>query len=216
MNRSQPIDESNEKLMKKLNIKEPTEEEIAAGKKVVEVKTVYEWFEDEDWGLSLWERIKLPFKRIKNRFKKKKEIRFNQRLYKKQLAEYYPWSINAFLPFFIRHLQLYITLEKKEGHSTKECREYKISTAQETVDILKRLLADDYFKEYEKALEKKWGKFPYKRTTYANGDTSFEHLTPDGYSEERSEAYKKAETDEINDLKRLGELIEKNMMDWWD
>lgn len=33
---------------------------------------------------------------------------------------------------------------------------------------------------------------------------------------EMSDAYKKARSDEERDLRRLGEIIEKNMLDWWD
>ena len=120
------------------------------------------------------------------------------------------------LQLFIRHLELYIKLETKAGHSTKEWRKYKITTAQEALDILKRLVAEDYDHQYLDAVKTKWGKFPYEKTTYSNGDTGFQHLTPDGYDVEIKEAYEKGNVDEERDLKRLGEIIEQNMMDWWD
>jgi hypothetical protein len=41
-------------------------------------------------------------------------------------------------------------------------------------------------------------------------------LTPEGYDEDQSAAYQKGWADELSDLKRLGEIVEKNMMDWWD
>ena len=94
--------------------------------------------------------------------------------------------------------------------------EPKIATAREAADIIKRLLADDYACLRREPVEQKWGKYPYKKTTYEDGSIGFEHLTPDGYDREMHEAYEKAAADEKADLKRLGELIEQNMLDWWD
>jgi hypothetical protein len=53
------------------------------------------------------------------------------------------------------HLELYIEREKKCGISTDECKDYKISTAQEAMDILKRLIDDDYSSPYTDAVEEK-------------------------------------------------------------
>ena len=84
------------------------------------------------------------------------------------------------------------------------------------MDIMKRIVADDYDSVYLDPIEEKWGEFPYEKTTYANGATSYHHLTPEDYEKERREAYDKGHADEEQDLKRLGELIKKNMPDWWD
>ena len=81
---------------------------------------------------------------------------------------------------------------------------------------MQRIIADDYVEVHKKPVEAKWGEFPYEKTTYTNGSVGFQHLTPDGYDEDVNTAYEKANADEQADLKRLGELIEKNMMDWWD
>ena len=116
---------------------------------------------------------------------------------------------------FIKHLELYIAREKKCGISTQEYIEYKISTAQEALDILKRIVADEYDSQYIETVEEKWGKFPYEKTTYANGSTRFKHLVPDGYHEDKSAAYEHGHTDGQRDLKRLGEIMEQNMLDWW-
>ncbi|MCL2301617.1 MAG: hypothetical protein FWC27_15880 [Firmicutes bacterium] len=67
-----------------------------------------------------------------------------------------------------------------------------------------------------KSVEQKWGKYPYRKTTYEDGSVGFEHLTPDSYDREMHEAYEAASNDEQADLKRLGELMEQNMLDWWD
>jgi hypothetical protein len=42
-------------------------------------------------------------------------------------------------------LQDYIETEEKYGHSAKECREHKIATAKETVQLLKRMSRRDRF-----------------------------------------------------------------------
>ena len=66
------------------------------------------------------------------------------------------------------------------------------------------------------SIQTRWCKFPYEKQTYEDGSISFKHLTPEEYDAEHSEALNKAMADEERDLKRLGEIIEKNMLDWWD
>lgn len=215
MRRSQPLDMTNERLLKKLKLRERTEKEEATGRIVVKVETVDEMF-DFDFKDTIGKKIMRPFRRLKLRYKNWKNRRDAIRLFKGQFTEYYPFSIMSGLQLFIRHLELYIQLEKKAGWSAKEWREHKIATAQEAVDILKRIVEEDYDRQYLDALEVKWGKFPYEKTTYANGSTSYNHLTPEGYSEDRRTAYEKAHADRERDLKRLSELVERNMMDWWD
>lgn len=75
---------------------------------------------------------------------------------------------------------MYIDGEKRYGISTEECKDYKISTACEAADIIKRLLDDDYSSNYTKPIEEKWGEFPYEKTTYADGSTSYKHYEPSG------------------------------------
>ena len=215
MRRSQPLDMDNKELLEKLGLKERTEEEKAASRQIVKVETVDKMF-DFDCKPTLWWYIRWPFIKVTRWLKNRKASRTHYRLFRKEFAEYYPFSINSFLPIFIRHLELYIQLEKKAGHSAPEWKEYKISTAQETMDIMKRIVADDYDSVYLDPIEEKWGKFPYEKTTCADGSTSYHHLTPEGYDKERHEAYDKGHADEERDLKRLGELIEQNMLDWWD
>jgi hypothetical protein len=111
---------------------------------------------------------------------------------------------------------MYIDAEKKYGISEETWRDHKISTAKEAIDIMNRLVADDYYSKYTDPVKEKWGKFPYEKTTYANGSTGFQHLTPEGYDDEIRTAYQKGDADEENDLKRLGELMAQNMPDWWD
>ena len=137
-------------------------------------------------------------------------------VWRKLIGKYRPWNINSFLPMFLKHLDLYIAGEKRFGYATEECKNYKISTAREAADIIQRLLDDDYVTGYRKAVEEKWGKFPYEKTTYANGSTGFEHLVPEEYDKAMHEAYERAIEDETNDLKRLGEMIEKDMLSWWN
>jgi len=215
MRKSQPIDESNEKLMKFLGIKEETEEEKASGRRVASVQTVDEMF-DFHYAPTFWSKVLRPFRRLKLRLKARKRSTQNFREWRKLFEEYYPWSIDAFLPMFIKHLELYIKHEKKQGIAAPECKAYKIATAQEAMDILERLVADDYDSVYTAIVEEKWGKFPYEKTTFANGSVSFQHLTPDGYDDDKRAAYENGAADAGRDLKRLGELIEQNMLDWWD
>ena len=214
MRKSQPLDLSKEQLAR-LGIREETEEQRAAGERVVKVETVAEMF-DFDFHPTMLSKLLRPFRRLKRQMVETKRWVKNSFVFRQELTEYYPWSINAFLPLFIKHLELYIDREKRFGITTKEFKEYKISTAQEALDILKRLLADDYISPYTDAIEGKWGKFPYEKTTYADRSTGFRHLTPDGYDADRTAAYEKGMADQESDLKQLGELIEKNMLDWWD
>jgi len=206
--RCQPIDE------KYFADKEETEEEKAAGWQVVKKEIVYEMFDFHDTVII---KISRSFYRMKESFKNFGHGKKNYLVWRKLLQGYYPWdTCSCFLPMFIKHLELYIDLEKKEGHSTQECIDYKISTAQETVDILRRLVEDDYSSKYIDAVEKKWGKFPYEKTTFANGSVSSKRLTPDWYISKMHKAHKKADADEERDLQRLGELMSQNMLDWWD
>ena len=214
MRRSQPVNPE-ERILKRLGIKPETEEEKAAGRVVIKTETVDRMF-DFDYKPSLWVKLSRPFRRFYRRCSVFKRSVKQFWKWRKLFEEYHPWSIAAFLPMFIKHLELYIELEKTRGISTPECIEYKISTAQEAIDIMRRLVEDDYSSVYTDAVEEKWGKFPYEKTTYANGSTGFLHLTPEGYSDDFKTALDKGWEDEQNDLKRLGELIEKNMMDWWD
>ena len=214
MRRSQPI-RDDKAILEKLGIKEETDEEKAAGEKVVKVETVDEMF-DFTYKDTLIRKLLRPFVRLKRHIEARRRSRKNFRKWRSLFAEYYSWDTYSFLPMFIKHLELYIEREKKYGISTKECKEYKISTAQEAADIMKRLVEDDYSSAYHDAVEEKWGKFPYEKTTYANGSTGFRHLTPNGYDTDMHAANEKANADQERDLKRLGELIEKNMPDWWD
>jgi len=214
MHRSQPLDLSKEQLTK-LGIVEETEEQKAAGRQVVKVETVDGMF-DLGFKPTIFDRALQPFQRVKKMIEDTKRSVTNHFLWRKQLSEYYPWDIQAFLPMFTRHLELYVNVEQKSGHSTQEWREYKISTAQETIDILKRLTKDNYSSVYTDVINERWGKFPYEKTTYANGSVGFRHLTPEGYNEEIRIAYEKARADEEKDLKRLGEIVEQHMLDWWD
>jgi len=166
-------------LLKKLGIKEQTEEEKAAGRQVIKVETVDRMFEFK-YKDTIVKKILRPFRRLRNRYNEWRRRHKCYRLFKEQLTEYYLWSIMSFLPLFIRHLELYIQLEKKHGHSAQEWRDYKISTAQEALDIIRRLVDENYNNQYLELVEAKWGEFPYKKTTYANGNTGFEHMTPDG------------------------------------
>ena len=213
MHRSQPIDMDNKKLLEKLGLKEETEEEKEAGRTVVKVETVDEMF-DFKYEPTLWNKALRPFRRLKRRLSEFRRSVKHFRVWRKLFEEYYTWNIKAFLPMFIKHLELYIEGEKKHGITTPECKEYKISTAQEAMDILKRLAADEYDTAYIAAVNERWGKFPYEKTTYANGSTGYHHLAPDGYNADRRAAYEKAVEDEERDLKRLGELVEKDMMYW--
>ena len=216
LHKSQPLNESKE-LLEKLGIKEETEEERIAGRKVLKEEIVDSMF--GDWDLdckpTLWDKIRWFFPRLNEHFRNKRWGIKNYFKLRKQLEEYRPWDIRAFLPFFVKHLEVYIDIEKKYGYATQKCKDYKISTAQEAVDILKRILDEEYVTPYRDEVEKKWGKFPYKKTTYV-ASVGYEHLTPKGYDEEISAAYKKAMEDEQNDLKRLGEIIQKDMLAWWD
>ena len=215
MNRSQPIDINNEHV-KKLGLTEELLKKSREEKQVVKTETVDTMFDFPELELNVFQKILVPFRRIKRRlgdfFRSVKVFRRWRGLF----AEYYPLNIHSFLPLFIHHLENYIALEKKHGIATPECKDYKITTAQEAVVILKRLLADDYVSAYHEEVERKWGKFPYKKTTYTDGSVGFEHLTPSGYDDEMHVAYEKAIADEQSDLKRIGEIVEKNMLDWWD
>jgi hypothetical protein len=215
MRRSQPLDMNNKELLKRLGYKDKTAEEEALSRQVVKVETVDEMF-DFDWKPNLWWYLRWPFGKVKVWLKNRKSSRKHYSYFRKEFVEYYPFSILSFLPIFIRHMELYIKLEKKIGHSAPEWKDHKIATAQEAVDIMKRLVADDYDSVYLDPIKEKWGKFPYEKTTYADGSTGYHHLTPEEYDKETREAYEKAHVDEERDLKRLGELIEKNMLDWWD
>jgi hypothetical protein len=219
MARTQPL-RDDERLYKKLGLKEPTEEERELGKKVVSVTVVDDMFEDllsrPRKRRSFVSKLTSPYHRFKKRIKDTRHMLRNLWRWRGLFKEYYPWDIHCFLPMFVKHLELYIELEKKHGMSTEEWIEHKTSTAQEALDIINRIMEDDYNRQYLDAVDEKWGNFPYERTKYANGSTGYKQLCPKEYEDARSEAYEQGQADEDRDLKRLGELIEKYMLDWWD
>jgi len=215
MNRSQPID-MNSAAAKRLGLTEETLQRANEDRKIVKTETVDNMFDFARHKPGFSAILLRPLRRMKKRLDDRRRAKQCWRRWRGLLTEYKPWDIRAFLPLFVKHLEDYISIEKKHGVAAPECREYKIATAQEAADIIKRLLADDYTSLRREPVEQKWGKYPYRKTTYEDGSVGFEHLTPDGYDQEMHEAYEAADADEQADLKRLGELIEQNMLDWWD
>ena len=134
MRRSQPVGLNKEQL-EKLGIVEETEEQKAAGRQVVTVEIVDEMFKFE-YKDTIPKKILRPFRRMKRWLARTKHSIKNYFVWRKLFEEYYPWDIHAFLPLFIKHLELYIDREKTHGISTQECKDYKISTAQEAAEIL--------------------------------------------------------------------------------
>jgi hypothetical protein len=215
MRRSQPVS-NDKKILERLGLPDVTAEERSEARKVVKVEYVDKMFDFPERKVSPPKKILYAFRRLKLKLEAKQRGFKVYRRWRDLLEDYYPFSIYSFLPIFVRHLEMYINAEKKYGISEETWREHKISTAQEAIDIMNRLVADDYYSKYTAAVEEKWGKFPYEKTIYDNGDTEFKHLTPDGYDEEICAAYGKGDADEENDLKRLGEIMAQNMPDWWD
>ena len=215
MRRSQPVD-INSPTAKKLGLTDESLKATENDKGILKVETVNSMFDLDNWKPSISAMAMRPFRRVATWFGNIKRGIWRYFRWRKSLEHYYPWDTPSFLPMFVNHLEEYIAIEKKYGTATHECKEYKISTAQEAVDILQRIIADEYIQIHREPVEKKWGEFPYEKTTYANGSTGYKHLTPDGYDEDIHTAYEKAADDEQADLKRLGELIEQNMLDWWD
>ena len=215
MRRSQPID-INSPTAKRLGLTEESAKASDSGKEIVKIETVDSMFDFDIRKPSFFIRVMRPFRRAATRFGNYKRGIKRYLRWRESLEQYYPWDTNSFLPLLIKHLEEYICIEKKYGMSVPEWEEYKISTAQEAVDIINRIIADDYIQAHREPVDDKWDKFPYEKTTYVNGSTGYRHLTPDAYDKEIHEAYEKAEADEQADLKRLGELIEQNMLDWWN
>jgi hypothetical protein len=215
MRRSQPID-INSPTAKRLGLTEESSKVSDSGKEIVKIETVDCMFDFGSRKLSFSARLMRPFRRAATRFGDYKRGIKRYFRWRESLEQYYPWDTNSFLPLLVRHLEEYTAIEMKYGMTTPEFKEYKISTAQEAIEILKRIIADDYIEVHRKPVDEKWGEFPYEKTTYTSGSVGFKHLTPDGYDEEIHAAYEQADAYEQVDLKRLGELIEQNMMDWWD
>ena len=218
MNRSQPID-MNSAMTKRLGLTKEALQRADDDRKIVKTETVDDMFpfaERKPCFFTILLRPLRLFRRMKTLLDERRRARQCYRHWHGLLAGYVPWDIRAFLPLFARHLEDYIAIEKKQGMAAPECREHKIATAQEAADIIKRLLADEYDSLRREPVEQKWGKYPYRKITYEDGSVGFEHLTPEGYDLEMHEAYEKAAEDEQADLKRLGELMEQNMLDWWD
>ncbi len=213
MHRSQPFDP---RILSKLGIREETEEEKAAGQQVVKIEIVENMFDFHDVKITLPKRLRYIFLRIKNRCIDAKWSIKNFFVWRRLVGKYRPWDIHNFLLMFHKHLELYIAGEKQFGYAKKEFKNYKISSAQEAADIIQRLLDDAYATAYIDAVEKKWGKFPYEKTTYANGSTGFKHLTPEEYDKAMQDAHKQAAQDEENDLTRLGVIIKNDMLNWWN
>lgn len=213
MTRSQPL---NPKLLKKLGIHEETEEERIAGQRVIKTEIVDSMFDFSNKKTTMLDKLGFVSWRLKTCYSNIKWSARNLFTWYSIISKYRPWDIHYFLPIFVKHLELCIAHEKRFGHSTEECKNCKISTAQEAVDIIKRIIDNDYVSKYRDAVDNKWGKFPYKKTTYANGNKGYEHLAPEGYNNELHAAYEKATDDETKDLEKLGELIKMDMLNWWD
>ena len=212
MLRSQPIS-SDEKVLKRLGLVLPSEDDYA-NRETVQVETVNEMFEF-DYTVPWWRRTISPLFRLRIRISNiwHSLKRFSE--WRKLFEDYRPMDIYAFLPLYIHHLEMFIAFENSRGISTKEHTEYKTGTAQEAIDIMRRLVEDDYDSAHTSIVEEKWGKFPYEKTTYSDGSVAFEHLAPDEYNQDMRAAYEKAAADAKQDLERLGELTKDNMVDWW-
>jgi hypothetical protein len=211
MFKTQPL-ELNEMQLEKLGIIEVSEEEKALGRKVLKTEFVDEMFDFSGHRISIGRRIGWCFQRWHTNYMDLKWSIKNHFSLRKVINQYRPWDIDSFLPIFVKHLDVYIEIENRFGYATQECKNYKITTAQETADILKRLIEDEYMSNCITEVEEKWGKFKYEKETFANGSVSFKHLTPAQYDEELSILYDNAQKEQKNDLNRLGELISY----WWD
>ena len=151
MFRSQPIELSKEKL-KKLGIEEKSRDEELKERKAIKTEIVDDMFDCSDCRITPLRRMRWSFRRIIDKwFNIKWDIK-NYFVWRKVIARHRPWDIHCFLPLFEKHLELYIDTEKRYGIAAKECKDYKIATAQDALDIIKRLLADDYSSIYTDAV----------------------------------------------------------------
>jgi|GEM_PF-3201648 len=215
MNRSQPID-INSEFAKKLGLTEEQAETSGLEKEIIKTEIVDSMFDFSDYKPNLIKKALAPFRRANRRLRIFLRSSKISRQWRGLFNEYYSLDIRSFLPMFVHHLERYIALEKKHGMSTQEWKEYKLTTAQEAVDILNRLIANDYDAMYTGMVTQKWGNFPYEKATYSDGSVGLNHLTPEGYDAEMRTAYEQSAAEERRDLKRLGEIVERNMLDWGD
>ncbi|MDR0964114.1 MAG: hypothetical protein LBM60_05825, partial [Clostridium sp.] len=183
MYKSQPVS-NDKKILDRLGLSDILAEERAADRTVVKVEHVDEMFDFSDKKISLTQKILGVFRRLKLKMEDRRRGLKNYRRFKDVLENYYPYSTYSFLRIFMRHLETYINFEKKYGISEETWKEHKITTAQEAIDIMNRLVDDDYYSKYTAPVMDKWGKLPYEKITYENGDKGFKHLTPEGYDEE--------------------------------
>jgi len=113
-----------------------------------------------------WQHTKELFSDLK--FTLRNHIRWH-----KTISELRPWTgFGGVIDVMITHLKDYVAYEEQFGHSTAECKNEKISSANAVIELLARIKEpEEYPNRRCQEIKRKYPEYKYLITKYDNGST---------------------------------------------
>jgi hypothetical protein len=125
--------------------------------------------------ISLKKRIRFRGRRIKDAFYDLKYTIRNHKKWHKTMKALRPWEgFSGILDVMLTHLRDYVATEEQYGHAAEECKNRKIASARETIELLARMKEpEEYTNRRRKEVKAKYPEYKYLVTEYENGGTSY-------------------------------------------
>lgn len=119
-------------------------------------------------------RFKWWTKRIKESFYDFQYTCRNHKKWHNTMKSLRPWEgFEGLIDVMLTHLKDYVSHEEQYGHSTEECRNQKIASAKESIELLARMKEpDDYLHRRRQEVDAKYPKYLNLITEYETGGTS--------------------------------------------
>ena len=169
--RSQPLDE---KIAKKLSL--DYDDMDFSDRKIISQRMgeMFDDFDFEERKISLKTCIGWKWNSVKDFYYTLKHTIRNHIKWHKTMKKLRPWSgYNALIEVMNTQLKHYIEYEEKHGHSEESYKNNKISTVQETLELLERMKDPmDYSSNRRNAVEVNYPKYLSIISKYENGGTS--------------------------------------------
>jgi len=125
--------------------------------------------------IGLITRLGWKWQDLKHAFYDAKYTVRNYFKWRKTMSALRPWEgFDGLLRVMQTHLRDYIETEEKYGHSTEECKNQKIASAKEVIEIIERMRDPiEYSTRRREAVEEKYPKYGYLITEYEKGGTEY-------------------------------------------
>jgi hypothetical protein len=169
---SQPLDAETSKLFESSDTRRSPKDEVI---KAQYIGGMFDDIFNNKRKPSLKTRLRWKWQHIGDVYYNIKWVIRNHINWDKTMYRLRSWEApDGLLSVMITHLQDYIETEEKYGHSAKECREHKIATAKETVQLLRRMRdPDGYRSRRVEAVEKRYPEYKYLVSRYESGSTCY-------------------------------------------